>query len=134
MNVRQRKLEARLRKENEMWEARLQRAAKKLEKDMNKTNKDVTMVDELEQTFYLNDGVLEIVDDTDEMIFVDEVTTEITVLPTFFRHPSLIAEDDQPIVNTAIDPVASVCSKIIRRFPPATQQKNLLASAPSCIS
>ena len=93
MNVRQRKLEVNLRKENEKWEARLRRAAKKLEKDMNKTNEDVIMIDELERTNYLSNSLETVIDGFDEMQFVDKVTKVMTTLPTYFQCPSLLQMD-----------------------------------------
>ena len=65
-----------------LWDVRLQKEAAKLEKEMSKVNEDVTKVDELERTFYLTKDA-GIVDDLEEMKFVDEVTTEITSVPTF---------------------------------------------------
>lgn len=76
-----------------LWECSLRKEATKLEHTMLKCG-DTNEADEMERTFYLTVNAVDTTVCSNEMKFVDEITTEMTSLPTFFHHPSLIPEED----------------------------------------
>ena len=78
---------ARARNRQWQWEDLLLREATKLEKAMKRVNDDVTMVDDLERKYYQSTTPTEIdisIKNINDMRYVDEVTTEMAALPTFF--------------------------------------------------